>query len=101
MQFARDYEHHDFTPDRLLACGMRDWGKEPFGATAHGCLRGVMSWKHIEFLDTFSLNQDFPEKKNVHVGGEAFSDYQGFIEGSLRSARRVLRSREKQVKPIV
>ena len=58
VQFARDYEHHDFTQDRLLACGMRDWGKSPFGAAAHGWLPGVMSWKHIEFLEAFSLNLD-------------------------------------------
>lgn len=100
VQFARDYEHHDFTQDRLLACGMRDWGKEPFGAAAHGWLPGVMSWKHIKFLEAFSLNPDSSEKTNVHVCGEAFSDYQGFIEGSLRSARRVLRSMEKQAKSI-
>jgi hypothetical protein len=100
VQFARDYEHHDFTQDRLLACGMRDWGKEPFGAAAHGWLPGVMSWKHIEFLEAFSLDQDSSGKKNVHVCGEAFSDYQGFIEGSLRSAWRVLRSMEIQAKSI-
>jgi hypothetical protein len=67
----------------------------------HGWLPGVMSCKHIEFFEAFSLNQDFPEKRNVYVRREAFSDYQGFIEGSLRFARRVLRSIEKQVKPIV
>ena len=98
VQFARDYEHHDFTQDRLLACGMRDWGKKPFGAAAHGWLPGVMSWKHIEFLEAFSLNEDTPGVKNIHICGEAFSDYQGFIEGSLRSASRVLRSIEKQAK---
>jgi monoamine oxidase len=98
VQFARDYEHHDFTQDRLLACGMRDWGKKPFGAAAHGWLPGVMSWRHIDFLEAFSLNPDSPERKNIHICGEAFSDYQGFIEGSLRSARRVLRSIEKQSK---
>jgi hypothetical protein len=98
VQFARDYEHHDFTQDRLLACGMRDWGKRPFGAAAHGWLPGVMSWRHIEFLEAFSLNQNASERKNVHICGEAFSDYQGFIEGSLRSARRVLRSIEEQAK---
>ncbi|SEP39413.1 FAD-dependent oxidoreductase [Nitrosovibrio sp. Nv6] len=98
VQFARDYEHHDFTEDRLLACGMRDWGKKPFGAAAHGWLPGVMSWKHIEFLEAFSLTQDVDGIKNIHVCGEAFSDYQGFIEGSLRSARRVLRIIEKQAK---
>lgn len=100
VQFARDYEHHDFTQDRLLACGMRDWGKTPFGAAAHGWLPGVMSWKHIEFLEAFSLNQDASEIKNIHICGEAFSDYQGFIEGSLRSARRVLRVIEEQAKSI-
>ena len=100
VQFARDYEHHDFTQDRLLACGMRDWGKEPFGAAAHGWLPGVMSWKHIEFLEAFSLDHDPSGKRNVHVCGEAFSDYQGFIEGSLRSAWRVLRSMEIQAKSI-
>lgn len=99
VQFARDYEHHDFTQDRLLACGMRDWGKAPFGAAAHGWLPGVMSWKHIEFLEAFSLDQDASGIKNIHVCGEAFSDYQGFVEGSLRSARRVLRVIEQQAKP--
>ena len=98
VQFARDYEHHDFTQDRLLACGMRDWGKSPFGAAAHGWLPGVMSWKHMEFLEAFSLDQDSSSPKNIHVCGEAFSDYQGFIEGALRSARRVLRHIEKQAK---
>ncbi len=89
VQFARDYEHHDFTQDRLLACGMRDWGKKPFGAAAHEWLPGVMSWKHIEYLEAFSLDQD-NVRLNIHICGEAFSDYQGFIEGSLRSAKRVL-----------
>ncbi|MDN5752527.1 MAG: FAD-dependent oxidoreductase [Nitrosospira sp.] len=101
VQFARDYEHHDFTQDRLLACGMRDWGKKPFGAAAHGWLPGVMSWKHMEFLEAFSLNPDSPEQKNIHICGEAFSDYQGFIEGSLRSARRVLRILEKQHNKVI
>ncbi|HET7062179.1 MAG TPA: FAD-dependent oxidoreductase [Nitrosospira sp.] len=89
VQFARDYGHHDFTKDRLLACGMRDWGKKPFGAAAHGWLPGIMPWKHMEFLEAFSLDEDSPEM-NIHICGEAFSDYQGFIEGSLRSAKRVL-----------
>jgi hypothetical protein len=96
VQFARDYEHHDFTQDRLLACGMRDWGKSPFGAAAHGWLPGVMSWKHMEFLEAFSLDGGSASPNNIHVCGEAFSDYQGFIEGSLRSVRRVLRIIEKQ-----
>ncbi|SFU66737.1 NAD(P)/FAD-dependent oxidoreductase [Nitrosospira multiformis] len=101
VQFARDYEHHDFTTGRLLACGMRDWGKEPFGAAAHGWRPGVKSREHIEFLEAFSLEQEEQEagQNNLHVCGEAFSDYQGFIEGSLRSAQRVLAVIERQQKP--
>jgi monoamine oxidase len=90
VQFARDYEHHDFTTVRLLACGMRDWGKEPFSAAAHGWRPGVRSWDHIKFLEAFSLDQEAIEAKNIHICGEAFSDYQGFVEGALRSAKRVL-----------
>lgn len=100
VQFARDYEHHDFTTGRLLACGIRDWGKEPFGAAAHGWRPGVRSRRHIMFLQAFSLNQDQEGDyaKNIHICGEAFSNYQGFVEGSLRSAKRVLSVIERQTK---
>lgn len=100
VQFARDYEHHDFTTGRLLACGMRDWGKEPFGAAAHGWRPGVRSRKYIMFLQAFSLDHGEQNTmvKNIHVCGEAYSNYQGFIEGSLRSARRVLNVIERQEK---
>ena len=92
VQFARDYEHHDFSPERLLVCGIRDWGKEPFGGAAHGWLPGEESRKHIDYLAAFPK---FPKSKviwakKLHVCGEAFSDYQGFIEGSLRSAEEAL-----------
>ena len=30
--------------------------------------------------------------RNVHIVGEAFSDYQGFIEGALNSAELALRT---------
>lgn len=88
VQFARDYEHHDFLADHLLACGIHDWGKAPFGAAAHGWLPGEQSRKHVEFLAAFPQNSKC--KGQIHVCGEAFSDYQGFIEGSLRSAEEAL-----------
>ena len=89
VQYARDYEHHDFTNDRLLACGMRDWGKDPYGAAAHSWRPGAKSWETIDFLKAVSLNGN-AENKNIHICGEAYSDYQGFIEGSLRSAKEVI-----------
>ncbi|HEY4846488.1 MAG TPA: FAD-dependent oxidoreductase [Methylocella sp.] len=89
VQYTRDYEHYDFTENRLLACGMRDWGKDPYGAAAHSWRPGVKSWETIDFLKAFSLDGE-DKNKNIHVCGEAYSDYQGFIEGSLRSAEQVI-----------
>ena len=91
VQFARDYEHHDFSAERLLACGMRDWGKEPFGAAAHGWLPGVKSREHIKYLAAFPNKETSVWNKKLHICGEAFSDYQGFIEGALRSAEETLK----------
>ena len=88
VQFARDYEHHDFLADHLLACGIHDWGKAPFGAAAHGWLPGEKSRDHIEYLAAFPENGQW--KGKIHICGEAFSDYQGFIEGSLRSVEEAL-----------
>jgi hypothetical protein len=36
----------------------------------------------------FSLDAASP--KNVHICGEAYSDFQGFIEGGLRTASGVV-----------
>lgn len=95
--FAREYEHHDISADRLLACGIHDWGKEPFGGAAHGWLPGEQARVHIDYL------ANFPESgvhaKKLHVCGEAFSDYQGFIEGALRSAEIALDSLPKRSLP--
>ena len=93
VQFARDYEHHSVSRHHLLACGMHDWGKEPFGAAAHGWLPGEQSCKHIEYLSAFprhGVKENGKWKNKIHVVGEAYSDYQGFIEGSLRSAEFAL-----------
>jgi monoamine oxidase len=70
---------------------MRDarLGEKTFWRRRARMLPGLMPWKQIEFLEAFSLTQDSP-KMNIHICGKAFSDYQGFIEGSLRSAKRVL-----------
>lgn len=101
VQFMRDYNHHDFSPDRLLACGIRDWGKEPFGAAAHGWLPGEKSWDHIDYLAAFPTveNDDTTIKdqwkKRIHICGEAYSDYQGFIEGSLRSVWKTIQKLPK------
>lgn len=87
VQYARDYEHNDFTMERLLACGIRDWGKDPYGAAVHVWRPRARSWEVADRFAAFSLDG---RTANIHICGDAYSDYQGFIEGALRSAGRVL-----------
>lgn len=87
VQYARDYEHNDFTADRLLAVGMRDWGKEPYDGAVHVWRPRRRSWEVMSRLVVFGLEDG---ARNVHVIGDAYSDYQGFIEGALRSTARLV-----------
>jgi hypothetical protein len=87
VQYARDYEHNDFTADRLIACGMRDWGREPYDGAVHVWRPRQKSWEVMSRMTAFGLVDG---ATNVHVCGDAYSDYQGFIEGALRSTARVL-----------
>lgn len=96
VQYCRDYEHNDFTADRLLAVGIRDWGKEPFGGAVHVWRPRRRSWEVMTRLVAFGLTDPAGTSPgtasvhNVHVIGDAYSDYQGFIEGALRSTGRLL-----------
>jgi len=47
-----------------------------------------LSWDVSTTLEAFSLTGRPP--RNVHICGEAFSDFQGFMEGALRSAQSAL-----------
>jgi monoamine oxidase len=41
-------------------------------------------------LQSFALSGSPQEPPNVHICGEAYSDFQGFIEGGLRTAKAVV-----------
>jgi phytoene dehydrogenase-like protein len=73
----------------VTAFAIRDWSKPPFGAAVHAWMPGTDVPAALDRLAAFGLlgREIVP---NVHVCGEAYSDYQGFIEGSLRSADKVL-----------
>jgi hypothetical protein len=75
-------------PETILAYGIRDWGREPYRAAAHLWKPGISPWDVGAKLEAFSLTGHSPS--NVHICGEAFSDYQGFMEGAIRSAHRAL-----------
>jgi monoamine oxidase len=67
---------------------IRDWSRPPYGAASHAWIPGADALAVMATLRAFSL--DGGTRQNVHVAGEAFSDFQGFIEGALRSAMSVI-----------
>ncbi len=76
----------------LISCfGIRDWSREPFEAGCHIWKAGVRVEEAIKELNAFSLHGAPPSNKNIHICGEAYSDFQGFIEGGLRTALNVLK----------
>jgi hypothetical protein len=77
--------------DSVVAFGIHDWSREPFGGAAHCWRPGADSVAAIKRLVAFGL-QARPEQANIHVCGEAYSDFQGFIEGALHTAEAVCRS---------
>ena len=71
----------------IITYGLRDWARPPYGAANHGWQPGVRSWKVMDCFKAFDFGSG---AKNVHIVGEAYSDYQGFIEGALDSAELAL-----------
>lgn len=67
----------------VVSYGIRDWSCTPYGAGNHCWRPGIKSWEVQEDFKAFSLNQGI---KNVHIVGEAYSDYTGFIEGAINSS---------------
>lgn len=65
--------------------GIRDWGRPPFGAAVHFWKPNAQSTLIMQTLKAFAL-QENGQYKNVHICGEAYSQYQGFFEGAIQSA---------------
>jgi phytoene dehydrogenase-like protein len=81
----------DEMEETIAGFAIRDWSKPPFGAASHAWLPGINVPDAMDRLKAFSLVGQ-PGRGNIHICGEAFSDYQGFIEGSLRSATKTIHS---------
>src|SRR6478736_4175770 len=67
----------------IVSYGIRDWSCEPYGAGNHCWKPGLKSWEVQQKFKGFSLNG---QHKNLHIVGEAYSDYTGFIEGAINSS---------------
>jgi hypothetical protein len=61
-----------------------DWSKEPYKTGVHLWRPGYISHDVIDTLRSFGSHNQF------HICGETFSDYQGFIEGCLRTVDGVI-----------
>jgi hypothetical protein len=88
LSYAREEGAESTTADRLLVAGMHDWGLMPYEGACHAWRPGSYPDAVMKHFEAFSLGGG-PEKR-LHICGEAYSDYQGFIEGALRSAVTVL-----------
>ena len=75
----------------ISSFGIRDWSREPFEAGCHIWKAGVRVEEAIKQLTAFSLYGASLSNKNVHICGEAYSEFQGFIEGGLREALEVIK----------
>jgi monoamine oxidase len=71
---------------------LMDWRGDPYGGASHRWAVGTRSWEVIP-----RMREPLPGL-GLHVCGEAWSDCQGWVEGGLRSAERVLQD-ELGLKP--
>jgi monoamine oxidase len=72
-------------------CGIMDWGREPYGGASHAWRPERQVSEVLTSLSSFNLGDGASnDTGKIHICGEAYSDYQGFMEGALRSALHVL-----------
>jgi hypothetical protein len=72
----------------IMEWGIRDWGSPPFDAGIHLWRPGMDSEEIMRDLSSFALCKK--STAQVSICGEAYSDVQGFLEGAIRSANRVV-----------
>jgi hypothetical protein len=72
-------------PSELTCFGIRDWSREPFEAGCHIWKPGIQVENALRELSAFSPSGSGSGRGILHVCGEAYSDFQGFIEGALRT----------------
>jgi len=83
-QYINENNAPDLSVDDIVWYGIRDWGREPYGGAAHVWRPQCRYWIIMARLGEIGLDGD--GDAHIHICGEAYSDYHGFIEGSLRSA---------------
>jgi monoamine oxidase len=82
LHYIRRGGGRDVASGSIAWYGIRDWGRDPYGAGNHAWRPERRFWVVMRRLADLDSSYD----QSVHICGEAYSDYHGFIEGSLRSA---------------
>ncbi|HST56235.1 MAG TPA: FAD-dependent oxidoreductase [Solirubrobacteraceae bacterium] len=81
----------DAAAKTIRTWGIRDWARPPVSAGCHAWSVGAQSYNVIPRLQAFGLmGRATRSTQNMHICGEAVSEYTGFIEGALRSADGVV-----------
>ncbi|WP_204493277.1 flavin monoamine oxidase family protein [Archangium primigenium] len=76
---------HDLAPHEVpepIASAYKDWSDEPFGAGWYLWKPGVRTWEVMK-----EIRNPWPD---VHVCGDCYSSLQGWVEGALNTAERML-----------
>jgi monoamine oxidase len=89
-QYLSENNLPDIKPEDLVWYGIRDWGREPYSGANHAWRPERKYWVVIRRLAEIALPDSGTDHPTLHICGEAYSDYHGFMEGSLRSAAYVL-----------
>lgn len=85
-----DLQERQAQAQAITCFGIRDWSREPFEAGCHIWKPGIPVDQSIAALASFGMRES-SSSRNIHICGEAYSDFQGFIEGGLRSALTVIK----------
>ncbi len=89
VRYINDNREAKCSDKDIVWYGIRDWAREPFGGANHAWRPERKFWVVMRRLADIGLEQTMPGP-GLHVCGEAYSDYHGFIEGALRSSIYVL-----------
>ncbi len=83
-------QHMPCRPQEVVAYAVRDWGLAPYGGGVCFWHAGFNPQEIIPITRAFTLHNSFLNVPNVFICGDTFTNYQGFIEGSLRTTDKVL-----------
>ena len=77
------HRHPDASPP--LGSAFMDWGVDPFDGAWHSWNPSVKSWEALSRL----TKPD--EHESIYICGETFSNYQGWMEGALETAKLAIK----------